>query len=154
MNAATHAATNVGSFQQIMDSKNRIILPGAFRQAFSKSFIISAGFDRCLYLWRPEDWDAFKRQELGKISHLKKQSRDLERWFHAHAHIIELDSQNRFVVPPPLRASAALSREIILAGVANRVEVWNRDEWQKYMDKISGSIEEIAESLSREQNTL
>lgn len=144
----------LGSFQQLIDSKGRIILPGAFRQAFGKSFIISAGFDRCVYLWRSGDWESFKREVIAKLSPLKKQSRDLSRWFHSQAHTVEMDSQHRFVVPPPLRHAAALHREIVFNGVGDHVEVWAQAEWANYMEKISGSIEEIAESLARESGPL
>lgn len=140
---------NVGSYQQLVDSKGRIILPGAFRQSFSKSFIISAGFDRCLFLWKKEEFGSFVERELSRTA-LSPDARKLSRWFHSNAHEVARDSQFRFLVPPPLRDYAQLNREIILVGAGNRVEVWNRTEWQRYMEEASPSIEKVAESLARE----
>ena len=138
----------VGTYEQLIDDKARIILPGNFRQALGKSFIISAGFDRCLNLWKRADWEGFVEREIAKRSDLSAEARRLSRWFHASAHTVTLDSQHRFLPPPTLRAEAGLDREIILIGARNHVEIWARAAWRDYAAKTSASIEEIAEHLA------
>ncbi len=139
---------NVGTYEQLIDAKGRIILPGAFRQALGESFIISLGFDDCLSLWRREDFESFVDREIQKRSDLSRAQRQVNRWLHSSAHPATVDAQNRFVVPPLLRRTAKLEREITLIGAGHRVEVWNRETWRGYIEKASNSIEEIAESLS------
>lgn len=141
---------NVGRYEQHIDAKGRIILPGAFRQALGSSFIISAGFDRALCLWNPSDWEAFVEREISRRSDLSAQARMLNRWLHSSAHHVKLDSQKRFVVPPVLRREAQLEHQIILIGAGNRVEIWSRKNWEEYIQRANASIEEIAESLSRD----
>ena len=140
----------VGTYEHSLDDKARIILPGAFRQALGKTFILSAGFDRCLALWRRDEWNEFVAREISKRSDLSGEARRLSRWFHASAHLITVDSQSRFVVPPPLRSRAALEREVVLTGVGNRVEIWSAKLWRAYSEKTEATIEEIAESLSQD----
>lgn len=138
----------VGTYEQLIDDKGRIILPGIFRQALGKSFIISAGFDRCLNLWKRADWEGFVEREIARRSDLSSEARRLSRWFHASAHPAALDSQHRFLLPQALRAEAGLDREIILIGARNRVEIWARSTWRDYAAKTTASIEEIAERLA------
>lgn len=143
-------SVHTGLYEHYIDAKARIILPGAFRQALGSSFTLSTGFDQCLTIWRTDEWLAFTEQEIARRSDLSQDARRLSRWFHANAHPITLDTQFRFVVPPPLRRYAGLEREIVLVGVRNRVEIWAKPAWEKYNEKTNNSIEEIAESLSRD----
>jgi MraZ protein len=145
-------ALYVGTFEQLIDAKGRIILPGTFKQALGSSFLISLGFDRCLCLWKREDWEGFVARELEKRSEFSSEARRLSRHFHANTEPTELDSQNRFTIPQKLRNHERfdLAREIVLIGAGNRVEIWSRAAWKEYNEKTSGALEEIAESLARD----
>ncbi|OIO32697.1 MAG: division/cell wall cluster transcriptional repressor MraZ [Candidatus Hydrogenedentes bacterium CG1_02_42_14] len=141
---------NVGTYEQLIDEKGRIILPGAFRQAFGKTLFISLGFDDCLCLWRNEDFESFVEKEIEKRSDLSRAQRQVNRWLHSSAHLLSIDSQNRFVIPQLLRKKSLLEREVVLVGAGARVEIWSKKAWEDYIAKADDSIEEIAESLSRE----
>lgn len=139
-----------GIYTQLIDAKGRIFLPGAFRQEFGSSFILSLGFDGCLCLWKAEEWHAFVEQEIQARSQLSKAARDVSRWLLNNAFQGEFDSQFRFTVPQILRSQVKLEREIVLAGSGRRLEIWPRPKWDEYQARIAGNIEDIAESLAKE----
>ncbi|MBL4889856.1 MAG: division/cell wall cluster transcriptional repressor MraZ [Candidatus Lindowbacteria bacterium] len=139
-----------GLYTQHIDAKARIILPGAFRRALGKTFIISAGFDRELWLMEKNEWQEFIDREISKRSELSSKARRLSRYFHSSAHDIKIDSQFRFVIPPPLRDGAGLEHEIVLIGARNRVEIWSKKSWDTYNTQTAGMIDEIADELARE----
>lgn len=139
-----------GTFEQLIDAKQRIILPRAFRQAFGGFFTISLGFDGCLCLWRTEDWQAFVDREVSARSQLSRDARDVNRWLLNNAFSGEFDSQFRFMIPQALRDKVVLGRQVILAGTGNRLEIWAKESWQAYQTRIAGNIDQIADSLARE----
>lgn len=89
-------------------------------------------------------------REIEKRSDFSEKARRASRFFHASAHHVSPDAQGRFVIPPPLRAHAMLEKEIVVNGVRNRVEIWDRKLWLDYSEKTTGMIEEIAEELAKE----
>lgn len=139
-----------GIYEQLIDAKGRIFLPGAFRQEFGSSFTISLGFDGCLCLWKSEDWKAFVEQEIHQRTQLSRSARDVSRWLLNNAFQGEFDSQFRFTVPQALRARIKGEREIVLAGSGRRLEIWPKTSWSEYQARIAGNIEEIADSLAKE----
>lgn len=139
-----------GTYTQLIDAKGRIFLPGAFRQEFGSSFTLSLGFDGCLELWRPDDWHAFVERELQARSALSKDARAVTRLLLNNAYQGEFDSQFRFTVPQYLRSQVKLEREIVLAGSGRKLEIWPKRSWDEYQTRISGNIEDIAESLAKD----
>ena len=72
--------------------------------------------------------------------------------FFATAIDTDLDKQGRFVLTPALLAYAGLGREVVVAGVRDHVEIWDRAAWRKQLKEVEGSVELVAERLAAKQD--
>lgn len=136
----------MSEYHHSLDTKGRLIIPQKFREQLGDTFILSRGLDHCLYIYTNEDWERF----IDKLSTLPELSsangRKLNRFFIAGAIQCEVDKQGRILIPTNLREFASLEKEVVLAGVGKRIEVWNRLAWEDYnnfddVESIAGNID-------------
>jgi MraZ protein len=124
----------------------RITLPSKFRKKLVerdiKSLVIGRGYDRCLCMWLPDDWKQFI-ERMNRLPRAK--GRVLERKLLFGASEEKIDRQGRLLIPPLLREYASLSKEILLIGLSDRIEIWDKKRWEDYDSKKS--FEEIGEEL-------
>lgn len=121
----------IGEFQHTVDKKGRIIVPSKFRDMLGASFICTKGLDGCLFMYNKDDWNIF----VAKVSALPISNidgRKFARYFFSGATECEMDSLGRIVIPQNLRAHANLEKDIVSIGVSNRVEIWDKEAWEKY----------------------
>ena len=134
----------MGEYNHTIDAKGRLIIPAKFRDALGESFVVTKGFDGCLFVYDKTEWASFE-QKLKALPLGNKEARNLVRFFLAGADEVELDKQGRILVAPPLREYATLEKDVTVIGVGNRVEIWNKD---KYLDEATfDNMDEIAEQL-------
>lgn len=136
----------IGEYKHNLDSKGRIAMPVKFRQKIGASAIITKGLDHCLFIFTSKDWEVLT-QKLMALPLVKSDSRAFMRLMVAGAMEVELDKQGRVLIPDYLREYAGLGKETVIAGVYNRIEVWNNDAWKDYKSKTESSSDEIAEKL-------
>lgn len=134
----------IGEYNQNIDAKGRVNVPAKFRDDLGESFVISKGLDNCVYIYPKEEWKRFE-QELCSVQ--PTQRRMLHRFFFSGAEECGIDSQGRVVIPPKIREYAGLSKEIVVIGVSDKVEIWDRDKWEAYMDNPAFDAEEIAKVM-------
>ncbi len=139
----------MGEYTHSIDAKGRIILPADFRQELGVTFIITKGFDKCLFLYGQQAWEEL----AGKLRSLplsKPEARAVNRFFFSGARTLECDKQGRFLIPANLRSHAqiALKQDVILTGVDNRIEVWSKDNWNAYNGEVEPDVTAIAASLA------
>jgi MraZ protein len=142
----------LGTHEHTIDDKNRLTLPARFRKAFQDGLVITRGLDQCLHAYRREDWDRLVESRLAPLDPLSKEARRMERYFFAPATEAELDNQGRVMLPATLLAHAQLGREVVVAGVNNRLEIWDREAWRRELAEIEGSAEDVAERLAAKRN--
>lgn len=134
----------MGEYNHTIDAKGRLIIPVKFREALGDKFVVTKGFDGCLFVYDKEEWTSFE-QKLRTLPLGNKEARKLVRFFLAGADEVELDKQGRILVVPPLRDYAALEKDVVVIGAGNRVEIWNKE---KYLDEATyEDMDEIAEQL-------
>lgn len=136
----------LGQHEHNLDDKGRLSLPSKFRERLGASFIVTKGLDRCLFIYSMSEWENIDRR-LRELSTTKSDARSFARMFFAGAAECECDKQGRINIPPQLREHADLSREAVVIGVGNRVEVWSRDRWREYSQEALLDYEKIAEEL-------
>ena len=127
-----------------MDSKGRITFPAKFREALGSRFTITKGLDGCLFVYSTEDFD-----KLGeKIRALPMaKARTLQRTFMAWACEVETDKQGKLLIPKELRETAGLGKEIVVAGVTDRCEIWDKARWDEYNAKAEEILAETLDGL-------
>ena len=113
--------------------------------------MLTRGLDECLDVFARADWDTLVEERLAPLDPFSKEARDLKRFFFAAAADAELDKQGRVLVPPALTKHARLGREVVVAGVHDHLEIWDRTTWAAHSTKVVGSADDVAERLAQKR---
>ena len=135
----------IGEYEHSLDAKGRLIMPVKLRQDMGEKFIVTKGLDGCLFAFSQEEWLNFETK-LKTLPLSDKNARNFVRFFLAGATECELDKQGRFLIPNNLRNAANLEKEVVIIGVGTRLEIWNKQTWEKCDEDISA--DEIAENMA------
>ena len=135
----------IGEYEHSLDAKGRLIMPVKLRQDMGEKFIVTKGLDGCLFAFSQEEWLNFETK-LKLLPLSDKNARNFVRFFLSGATECELDKQGRFLIPNNLRNAANLEKEVVIIGVGTRLEIWNKQTWEKCDEDISA--DEIAENMA------
>ncbi len=140
-------------YSHSLDAKGRLIMPAKFRDVLGDVFVVCKGLDHCLYVYSNEDWDAFEKQLAG-LPLTNKEARQFVRFFLSGASQVEVDKMGRILLPTSLRAFAGLEKDVVLAGVGHRIEIWDKDKWESEsldgdMDEITGMMDSLGITLTQ-----
>lgn len=137
----------IGEYRHTFDAKNRISLPAKFRKELGGSVIVTRGLDHCLFVYPKAAWKK-EAAKLAEHSTGSSAGRGLSRLMLAGANEADVDSAGRILVPDYLRSFAGLSVKSVIAGVNERVEIWDEKAWATYTKTIERDADQLAESLS------
>lgn len=139
-----------GSFNYTVDSKGRINIPAKMRKNLSpdanNSFVITRGLDNCIFVYPNDEW-AKREAELGKLEQTNREARLYTRLLLEFASDVELDGQHRISLTKELMEYAKISGDVLILGVFDRIEVWNPDEYKKYLDAQQQDYVTVAEKV-------
>jgi len=136
----------IGEFKHSIDDKGRIAVPAKFREAFKSGAIVTRGLDRCLFVFEKKEWDVLA-EKIKALPISQANSRAFSRLMLGGAMEVNLDVQSRILLPDYLREYAGLKKQTVVAGLYNRLEIWDEESWRKYKEKTEASSEDIAENL-------
>lgn len=136
----------LGEFKHSVDEKGRVAVPAKFRQAFQGGAIITRGLDHCLFIFGLNEWENLAKK-INDLPLAQANSRAFARLMLAGAMDVKVDVQGRVLVPDYLRSYAGITKQVVVAGVYNRVEIWDETAWNEYKAKTESSSDEIAEKL-------
>lgn len=136
----------MGEYQHSIDPKGRLFIPARFREGLGESFIATRGLDHCLFLYPREEWERIERK-LKEIPFTRADARAFIRLFFSGASECEIDRQGRALLPASLREFARITRDVVVIGVSNRVEIWAKEEWARYREQAENIYEQVAESI-------
>lgn len=140
----------VGEFECKLDAKGRFLFPSGLRKqidpAAQERFMLNKGFENCLTLYPMNEWDKLS-SKLGKMNLFKSENRMFYRLFHQGAKSVELDGTGRVLVPKMLMDKVGLSKEIVLTAYNDRIEIWDKDEYQNIVDENMPDFAELAEKV-------
>ncbi len=136
-----------GEFQHTIDPKGRVIIPAAFRDELRSEFMIAKGLEGCLFIFSMPRWNSLV-EKLETLPLSNNKARDFSRFFFSSAALCQVDGHSRILVPQELRGHARLEKDITIVGVGNRVEVWSKDRWEKYINGESLSPESLSETFA------
>ncbi len=136
----------MGEYNHTVDTKGRLIVPSKFRELLGDEFIVTKGLDKCLFVYSSEEWSTIEAN-FRNVSQFSSEARKFARFFFAGASLCGVDKQGRILLPAVLRAYAGLEKEVVLAGVVNRIEIWDKELWSKTNEY--DDVEEIAEHMAQ-----
>lgn len=137
----------IGEYRHTMDDKNRLSLPAKFRKEMGKKIIITRGLDRCLFVYPVSEWKKFS-EKLASLSIGSAEGRGFSRAMLGGATEIDVDGSGRVLVPDHLKGYADLSSKVVVAGIHNRIELWNEDSWNKYTNGVEKEANTLAQKLA------
>ena len=136
----------LGEYTHNLDIKGRMAVPAKFREKLAAGAIITRGLDDCLFVFAMHEWEILA-QKLVALPLAQANSRAFARLMLAGAMDVPLDTQGRILIPDYLRKYAGLKKETIVAGLYNRIEIWDAEAWERYKEKTEHASDEIAEKL-------
>ena len=140
----------IGEYSHTIDDKGRLAIPAKFRALLKNGGVVTKGLDNCLFLYTKKEWQQIA-ERLANLPFNKANDRALARHFLAGAMDLDFDTQGRLNLPEYLREFASLKKKVIVAGLYNRLEIWNDGAWKTYrakMDKESNTIAEALEGVT------
>ncbi len=139
-----------GEHEHTMDRKGRLIIPSRFREVmkehYTERLVATRGLDHCLFLFPEDEWRS-QESRFRALSFTKQEARRFNRFFFSGAAELGCDRQGRVLIPPYLKEYAGIKRDVIVVGVSNRIEVWDKEEWKKFYEQGKDTYEQIAEKL-------
>ncbi|MFA5135419.1 MAG: division/cell wall cluster transcriptional repressor MraZ [Patescibacteria group bacterium] len=136
----------IGEYQHAVDEKGRLAVPIKFRVELAKGAVVTRGLDSCLFLYPQKDWEVLA-DKLSKLPISKANTRAFARLMLAGAMDCEIDKQGRIILPDYLRKYAAIRKKVVVAGLYNRLEIWDEAAWEKYKLGTEKRGGDIAEAL-------
>ena len=129
----------LGEYSPNITEGSRISLPKKIREQLDNGVVLAKGFEKCIYIYDKKDWITEAKKQVENSGESAK-IRDLERYLYTSAIETEIDSQGRIVIPANLKEYAGISIKTVVAGVGDRVEIWDEGKWKEYMGKISSEL--------------
>ena len=136
----------IGEFSHTLDNKGRVACPAKFRADLKKGAVVTRGLDNCLFVFTRAEWNKLA-EKLAALPLAQANSRDFARLMLAGAMDIELDKQGRAMLPEYLRQFAGLKKDVVVAGLYTRLEIWDKTTWEQFKAKTESQSSEIAERL-------
>lgn len=136
----------LGEYHHNIDDKGRLVIPTKYREELGDEFIIARGIERCLYVYSMDEWEKL----VGKLNTLpftKKDARTFTRSFFSGATVGKFDNSGRINITSPLVSYAGLTKECVIIGVNDRLEIWSEDGFNNFINDNAEQLEDIAEHL-------
>ena len=136
----------IGEYKHNVDAKKRLSIPSKFRKELGEGAVLTRGLDNCLFVFPSKYWASFAEM-LGGLSMTKKDTRAYARLFLSGAVEVEFDSLGRILIPDHLKNYAELKKTVVVAGLFNRLEIWDEEKWTNYKVNLEKDSDNIAEKL-------
>ncbi len=135
----------MGEYHHAIDVKGRLIIPSRVREDLGDEFIVTRGLEGCLFIYPKTEWENIiqKYKQLPDT----RDRRYFMRIFLSGATVCELDKQGRVNIPVPLIEYADLTKDCIIIGVDERLEVWSKERWENFISTNEANLSEIADNL-------
>jgi MraZ protein len=141
----------IGTYECKVDAKGRLMFPVAYKiqleQTISQGFVIKRSiFRNCLELYPMPEWN-MESARINKLNRFRKKNVDFIRKFMAGVKTVELDAAGRLLIPKDLIKFAAIGKDVVLASVVNKIEIWDKAEYEKAVDYNPDEFADLAEEV-------
>jgi MraZ protein len=143
----------LGESELAMDSKGRFLLPAKISrqipEGMGEKFVMNRGFEKCINIYTTDVWNVIY-EKVSKLNDFKEEVRKFKRLFLNGASIVELDSTGRILVAKPLLEYAGITKDAVVTAQGNKMELWDKDTYYKYLEQNSGGFSQLAESVAND----
>ncbi len=136
----------IGEYTHNIDAKKRLAIPARLRKELGERAILTRGLDNCLFLYPLQEWQKLT-EKLSQLPVGQENARSFSRLMLAGAVEAELDQLGRILVPDYLKSYAGLKQKVVIAGIYNRLEIWDEERWISYKAEVEKNTDMIAEKL-------
>lgn len=138
----------IGEYSHSVDEKKRLAVPSKFRAELKNKVVVTRGLDNCLFVYTMNAWEELAGK-LGTLPVGESGTRSFTRLMLAGAVDVDVDKQGRILIPDYLKSYAGLTRNVVIAGLYNRLEIWDEKKWNEYKKKAEKNSDDIAEQLGK-----
>lgn len=136
----------IGEYRHTIDAKRRLAVPAKFRKRIGETAVLTKSLDSSLVLYPMKEWEELA-VKLAKLPVGQAGTRSFVRTMLAGATDVELDALGRVLVPDYLKDYAGLKKNVVVAGLYNRLEIWDEETWAEYKKNSEKNTGDIAEKL-------
>ncbi len=136
----------IGEYRHTIDAKKRLAIPAKLRKELGKGAILTRGLDSCLFLYPLKEWEKLT-EKLGSLPVGQADTRSFIRLMLAGATEVEFDGLGRILIPDYLKNYGGLRQQVLIAGVYNRLEIWDEERWTNYKMTVEQNTNMLAEKL-------
>lgn len=142
-----------GRFEIKVDPKGRLSLPPAYRHILPgehPQLIVTNSRYRgksCLHVYTLSEWEKLERR-IGKLSSLKTEVQAFRRFYLSGGQVVDVDSQNRILVPQSLRRFSGLESHAVLVGLGSKFEIWSQENWNEIYEGLTETFEETMSAVA------
>ena len=136
----------MGEYRHNIDDKKRLVIPSKFRSELGDEFILTRGLDKCLFVYSKAEWNKIV-DKLKSLPFTHKDARNFTRFFLSGATVCEIDQSGRISITSPLIEYADITKECVIIGANDRLEIWSKESWDTFMADNIDNFSDIAENL-------
>ena len=139
-----------GRFEHSIDEKGRLSIPAKFRDVILQDHggkLVLTNLPQCLVCYTPDEWEVLE-SKASRLSTLNSNVQGFLRYFYSGATECDLDKQGRILIPPTLRSAAGLDRQVVLAGMINKIEIWSQQRWDEVLKSAVDNFDQISGELA------
>ena len=140
-----------GEYEHSVDEKSRLTLPARFRHSLASGIVLARGIERNIDVYPSESWHE-RMARIADLDSLNREAREMKRYVFAGAAVSELDGQGRVLIPPHLVSHAGIEKDVVVIGVHDHCEIWDRGAWAAHLSAIEGSAGDVAERLANQRS--
>ncbi|KKR03112.1 MAG: Protein MraZ [Parcubacteria group bacterium GW2011_GWF2_39_13b] len=136
----------IGEYKHTIDAKKRLAVPAKLRKEIGRGAVLTRGLDNSLALYPAKEWQKMV-EKLNQLPTGKLDARGFNRIILAGAVPVETDSLGRILIPDYLKDYAGLKKNVVIAGIYNRLEIWDEEKWEAYKKRMEAEVGDMAERL-------
>jgi MraZ protein len=140
-----------GEYEHSVDEKSRLTFPARFRHSLAAGVVLARGIEQNIDVYPSDSWHE-RMDRIARLDSLNREAREMKRYVFAGAALSELDRQGRVLIPPHLASHAGIGKDVVVIGVHDHCEIWDRSAWAAHLSAIEGSAGDVAERLANQRS--
>jgi MraZ protein len=136
-----------GAFEHTIDSKGRLTIPAKFKDPLAGGIVVTRGLDGCLWGFTRQEWQNIS-EKIASLTLTSAEARRFTRFMFSSASDAIPDRNGRVVIPQKLLEYGSIDREVVVAGVMNKIEIWNPQRWDEEQAQATEDPEALVEQLA------